>query len=288
MTWTIRQQTLKMIRNNPEQSDETCVLEWTAVKRPSWNVLDQIKKKKKNADVKEERNAVLFLFDFLYQFGTSNEDPALAFMLFTAARRKSDTKETKLREAARKIRRKMSSGDNGRVSVVGGNAGCPKPNDLSHHFQLVNFWEISKFLRVAVNCTVQMSEGAVRKKFLICIILIECRVFLYRSIALETLYLKSFDLNFMWPRVRPQKNAKEWWQATISSTETVSRKLLVFLSFLIEFDGNTHFSIALKILFKTPFEQNLIKYKIWPQNHENVPVGHVNPGPTQQLWINYF
>ena len=138
-----------------------------------------------------------FYLIFFYQFGTSNEDPALAFMLFTAARRKSDTKETKLREAARKIRRKMSSGDNGRVSVVGGNAGCPKPNDLSHHFQLVNFWEISKFLRVAVNCTVQMSEGAVRKKFLICIIFIECRVFLYCSIALETLYLKSFDLNFM-------------------------------------------------------------------------------------------
>ena len=127
----------------------------------------------------------------------ATEFPALAFMLFTAARRKSDTKETKLREAARKIRRKMSSGDNGRVSVVGGNAGCPKPNDLSHHFQLVNFWEISKFLRVAVNCTVQMSEGAVRKKILICIIFIECPVFLYCSIALKTLYLKSFDLNFM-------------------------------------------------------------------------------------------
>ena len=99
--------------------------------------------------------------------------------------------------------------------------------------------------------------------------LAEFKLVLYRSIANSKLYQLSFKSNSIWSSVWWRISQNDRYLYLTNSSIKVFLKLNISRSCLIEFDWNTHHSIALAAIYNIAFESKSISWNVIPQTRGN-------------------
>ena len=99
--------------------------------------------------------------------------------------------------------------------------------------------------------------------------LAEFKLVLYRSIANSKLYQLSFKSNSTWSSVWWRISQNDRYLYLTNSSIKVFLKLNISRSCLIEFDWNTHHSIALDAIYNIAFESKSISWNVIPQTRGN-------------------